>query len=230
MSDELEKTSQDSSCKKTGIFHRISPRKLLSKSRSLNNSPERILLRSPQHRQRSSSLAMFQLEIERKIERELLTDLAEESNNKSISGQEYQRRLRNSPPITPRDITPSLSPRSVSSTSSRNESGDEWLQWYLGCEYCKRQMEIKRLEPTKKVYFLAIKCTCNEHKYFCSRLCHRSHWLNLAISERRCEMFYFKNIPNYAKVNGEIIYLNVLDEPLTWRDVEYIHLLDEYME
>ena len=240
MSNELQKgpqrtlsKSQETIPRKSGIFHRISPRRLLPKSRSLNSSPERVLTRSPQRRQRRSSLFLL-MESSMETERTILLDVANDNNQRSISSQEYAKKLYNSPPMTPRDtppMTPPLSPKSVSSISPREESSDEEsAHWYLECEYCKNPLTMRRLEPTKKWYFLAIKCTCKKYKYFCSRLCHRTHWVDLATSDRRCEMFYFKNIPNSVKVKREVVYLNVLEEPLAWRDVEYIHLIDEYIE
>ena len=249
MSNELQKTpqrtlskSQENIPKKNGFFGRISPRRLLPKSRSLNSSPERALKYSPK-RKHSPLVQLMESSLE--TEKSILIDVANDNNQRSISSQEYTKKLYNSPPMTPRDTpplslgsvsstsprnTPPLSPSSVSSTSPREESEEESEKWYLACEYCKNPMTMKQLEPTKKIYFLAIKCTCKKYKYFCSRLCHRTHWIELATSERRCEMFYFKNIPSSVKVKGKVVYLNILDEPLTWRDVEYIHVLDDYLE
>lgn len=69
----------------------------------------------------------------------------------------------------------------------------------LECFWCKSNLSV----DGDKV--LAIKCTCNPSVYFCSKLCHRSHWVDP--SSGQCKLINFKD----------------LDEKIGWEEDDYVH-------
>lgn len=84
----------------------------------------------------------------------------------------------------------------------------------LNCFWCKKKLQI----DDNKI--LAIKCTCYPPMYFCSKLCHRSHWVDPISGQ--CKMYTFMRLDQ----NG--VKFTDLDSPITWKESEYVHPVKDF--
>jgi len=91
-------------------------------------------------------------------------------------------------------VSPNVSPSRRSSLASIYSPRDIY-----SCFWCKSKLQ------TNEDSVLAIKCGCHPPMYFCSKLCHRSHWVDP--SNGRCNQILFANI----------------DLTLRWDESEYVH-------
>lgn len=111
-----------------------------------------------------------------------------------------------SPPPTPK------SPNSLESSPTRSQ---------VRCHQCRQPLII---DATKEL-FLAIKCTCLEVPcYFCTRECHRAHWITMNTRTNTCLFYDFKE--HLANNTSEF----PLAAKLEWTNIEYIHNLYHYKE
>lgn len=110
------------------------------------------------------------------------------------------RRIRSAP------SSPNNSPRlpKASSLSSIFIPPEPQINYI--CQWCESNLNIKMDK------MLAIKCTCNPSMYFCSKLCHRSHWIDPSIG--RCQIFKFKDI----------------DSDINWDESKYVLNKSEYTD
>jgi len=94
--------------------------------------------------------------------------------------------------------------------------------YFLKCAECF----VKKLETNHhQTHILAIKCTCEPPKYFCSRHCHRCHF----ISQRQCDYYSFDNVDLKIHNPDKSKYFNNLDVVITWDETDYIHNLEDYI-
>lgn len=89
--------------------------------------------------------------------------------------------------------TPNHSPKRKSSLSQIHSPRD-----LFSCWWCKKSLK----QEGDKI--LCIKCDCNPSAYFCSKICHRSHWIDP--SSGRCSHLKFENF----------------DSELSWDQTEYV--------
>jgi hypothetical protein len=95
--------------------------------------------------------------------------------------------------------------------------------YYLKCSGCN----VKKLEVNNnEQLILAIKCTCQPAKYFCSRHCHRCHF----ISDRCCEYFSFDDVDMKIHNPTKSKHINNLDIPITWEEEEFVQYTNEYIK
>lgn len=107
----------------------------------------------------------------------------------------------------------SLIPNSLESSPTRHSQ--------IKCHQCRKSLII---DYTKEL-FLAIKCTCLQVPfYFCTRECHRAHWITMNTMTSPCLFYDFK----------EHLENNTTEFPLAskleWTNIEYIHNLYHYKE
>jgi len=98
-----------------------------------------------------------------------------------------------------------VSPKRQSSLSNIYNATKELECQWDGCVTKKSKNPVKL--DIKNDKFLAVKCTCFPSKYFCSKRCHRAHWIS-----KRCHLIKF----------------NRLSDPLSWDDKEFVHLISKY--
>jgi len=124
---------------------------------------------------------------------DLKKSMSDSSKRKKISPKRILLRLSPRRPISA-PVTPQQSPNRRSSLSYTYSPRDVFT-----CFWCK-----KKLEQTKDKV-LAVKCDCQPSMFFCSKTCHRSHWIDPSVG--RCTHINFDN----------------LDEPLSWDDIDFCH-------
>lgn len=99
------------------------------------------------------------------------------------------------------------------------------------CDFCRGKLETQELlelETSRNVlYLLAIKCTCLPAKWFCSRMCHRSHFISLVTDVDRCQEYKFEEISPEMKVGKKTVFINRLEIPITWSESQYVHSVEE---
>lgn len=100
--------------------------------------------------------------------------------------------------------SPNQSPHRRSSLSTIYSPRDMFQ-----CFWCRKKLLI----DDNKV--LGVKCTCHPSMYFCSKLCHRSHWIDPASG--RCDLF------DFVKTGKNGVQFSDLDSPITWKEQEYVH-------
>lgn len=120
------------------------------------------------------------------------------------------------PPITPKlEISPPPTPKTPSSLESSPTRN------FARCHQCLRLLTVNHV----KELFLAIKCTCLEAPcYFCTRECHRAHWITMNNRSNSCQFYDFKD--HLEKNTSEFPLATSLD----WSNIEYIHNLYHYKD
>ena len=63
--------------------------------------------------------------------------------------------------------------------------------------------------------------------YFCSRMCHRSHFVSLVTDRDRCEEFKFEEIKPEMRVGDKTVFINRLEIPIHWNESQYVHSVEE---
>lgn len=139
------------------------------------------------------------------------TSLSSSTNLRSSPIKNFKNMFKSSPKRE--IISPPPTPKSLESSPTR--------QPQIICHQCRQSLII---DHTKEL-FLAIKCTCLQVPfYFCTRECHRAHWITMNTMTTPCLFYDFK----------EHLENNTTEFPLAskleWTKIEYIHNLYHYKE
>jgi len=230
-----------------------SPRnRFLNKIRSLHSSPEKRNISTLTHSDRIPRKDMNDYEFQRN---NLAKSPSEPYHSpqrigdekKSISSYDLQKTVHEARMNEGYDSSPPLSPTtsttSFSSVSPREDTIK--IRYRYHCHCCHGKLQVKQFLQISSSedssnesidnyenYILAVQCNCQpKRQFFCSRLCHRTHYLGLSAEERKiCQENKFSEIKSEIKMNGKSFAINPLEIPLVWTDVQYVHPLSEYDE
>ena len=133
-----------------------------------------------------------------------------EKSNSDSKSKKLLLRLSGSRKVKSAPTSPNSSPQRVLIQQKSNLSLSVYCPRNIQeCFWCRKKMLV---DGDK---MLAVKCSCCPPMYFCSKLCHRSHWIDPISGQ--CEMYTF------IKDN-----VSDLDSPITWKEEEeYVHDIKE---
>jgi hypothetical protein len=208
--DSIQSSSGSSSPKLSSRVDNSSPRRrLIDKIKSLRSSPEKVGLNMSPERRNSSLLSQSDKAISRSMNdfdfQESLARFpksqSEHSPNRKLGERVISENLSDNTSDIYANNSPPLSPTSTSQSSSSPRDETIRPRYKYHCHCCRGPLQVKQLlqiaegmsmeddkNELSKIYevcFLAIRCGCEQKRYFCSRMCHRTHYVGLASIEGR---------------------------------------------
>lgn len=232
------------------ITPRNTKNRFLNKIRSLHSSPEKRNISTLSHSDKMSRKEMNDFEFQSILPKAPSSPNSYQrfSGKKSISSQDIHDFGIHA------ETTPPLSPTASTASRSSISPRDEKMKYRYHCHCCQGPLEVKQLLQISdgsssasedeeeqiengastdiyEYYFLSIRCQCVPTRFFCSRICHRTHHLGLTSEGRKiCQEKKFNEVTSEIKIKGKTFSLNPLEIPLVWTEVQYVHPLSDYEE